>query len=95
MIRQVEVERRGGSEELTGSPGGYSGPLSRFATCRSHRCQPQSGNGPDGQGTYEPHQAIAARTGIATAENAITTGPSRGLEARVATASTNGTPFRA
>ena len=27
---RVAVERRNGSEELTGSPGGYSGPLSRF-----------------------------------------------------------------
>jgi len=34
-IRWVRVERRGGSEELTGSPGGYSGSLSRFRTCRS------------------------------------------------------------
>ena len=31
-VRQVDVRRRGGSEELTGSPGGYSGPLSRFRT---------------------------------------------------------------
>jgi len=28
---QVAVGRRNGSEELTGSPGGYSGPLSRFS----------------------------------------------------------------
>jgi hypothetical protein len=35
-IRRVDVERRGGSEELTGSPEGYSGPLSRFPTCSSH-----------------------------------------------------------
>ena len=34
-IRRVEVERRSGSEELTGSPGGYSGSLSRFPTNRS------------------------------------------------------------
>ena len=31
---RVAVGRRNGSEELTGSPGGYSGPLSRFSGSR-------------------------------------------------------------
>jgi len=31
---RVAVGRRNGSEELTGSPGGYSGPLARFTNSR-------------------------------------------------------------
>ena len=31
---RVAVGRRNGSKELTGSPGGYSGPLSRFTSSR-------------------------------------------------------------
>ncbi len=34
VASQVAVGRRNGSEELTGSPGGYSGPLSRFFSSR-------------------------------------------------------------
>ncbi len=46
--RQVGVERRNGSEELTGSPGGYSGPFPRFP---DHTGMPTSGL-PPGQLRY-------------------------------------------
>ena len=49
-VRQVDVGRRGGSEELTGSPGGYSGPLSRFRTA-SAGPWPGSGCGITGRRT--------------------------------------------